>query len=161
MLLPHRELSWDTYKDPQTVMNTISSMTEQTLQPWKSESSRLFWGTVEEDSFQLSPRLETFSQGYSTTIRIEGKVIPASQGSHISIKMELQSFARGFMRVWFGFVAFFFCIFLLILLHDPGSGFRGVITALVMILGGQALIRILFKRQADKAEAVLREIFPS
>ena len=53
MLLPRREMSWDTRKDPRTVMNTVRSMTEPTMKPWKKESPRLFYGSVSEDRFEL------------------------------------------------------------------------------------------------------------
>ncbi len=158
MLLPRRELSWDTWKDPRTVMDTVNSMTEPTMQPWKKETPRLFWGTVGRDSFEIGLHSGA-TMRYGSSIIIYGSVAPAEHGSHLKLKMELNNYARPFMRFWFVGVACFF--FLLLLFHRPGDGWIGPLTALGMFLVAQVAERIGFKMQADKAEKILRDTFPS
>ncbi len=160
MLLPHRELEWDTGKCPENVIATIRSMTEPTTSPWKKETRRLFWGIVDSDSFQIGLHIGAM-MNYSAVILINGNVTLAGNGSHLSLKLELNNYARPFMRFWFGGVTFFFFVSLFAVLLGPTKSWGGPLTALGMFLFAQIGVRIGFKRQADRAEAVLREIFPS
>ncbi len=159
MLLPHRELEWDTGKCPENVIATIRSMTEPTTSPWKKETRRLFWGIVDSDSFQIGLHIGAM-MNYSMTILIHGSVSLAGQGSHLSLKLGLNEYARTFMGFWFGGVAFFFFISLLAVLLGPSKSWVGPLTAIGMFLFALIGVRIVFKRQADRAVAVLREIFP-
>ena len=164
MLLPHRELEWTTCKSPETVMRTLASMTEPTQKPWKDESTtRFFWGTVEPGSFLIGPYLYNFLfiRNYSVSIRIRGSVIPEAHGSRISLKMEINRFAQVFMPIWFAGLFFFFCVLLVIFLRSHAFDWPPLLLVTFMFVFGQALVRIPFKVQADRSEAVLREVFPS
>ena len=156
MLLPHREIEWNTYKDPDTVIRTVNSMTEATTKPWKTESSRLFWGSVGTDSFQIGPYFGTMVN-YSTCIRITGAVSAAEPGTHIRLIFEMNPYARIFMRFWYGGLLFFFLLSLPILPQAP----MGAVVPACMFLFGQALIGISFKIQADKAISILQNVLPS
>lgn len=155
MLLPHKEIEWTTHKDPDTVIRTVNSMTEATAKPWKTESSRLFWGSVGTDSFQIGPYFGTMVN-YSTCIRITGAVSAAEQGTHIRLIFEMNPYARIFMRFWYGGLLFFFLLSLPILPQAP----MGAVVPVCMFLFGQALTRISFKIQADKAIQILQNVLP-
>ncbi len=155
MLLPRRDLEWNTYKDLDTVMRTVNSMTEATSKPWKTESSRLFWGSVGTDSFQIGPYFGTMVN-YSTCIRITGAVSAAEQGTHIRLIFEMNPYARIFMRFWYGGLLFFFLLSLPLQPHAP----MGTVVPVCMFLFGQALTRISFKIQADKAIQILQNVLP-
>ena len=156
MLLPHKEIEWTTHKDPDTVIRTVNSMTEATSKPWKTESSRLFWGSVGTDSFQIGPHFGTMVN-YSTCIRITGAVSAAEQGTHIRLIFEMNPYARIFMRFWYGGLLFFFLLSLPILPQAP----MGAVVPVCMFLFGQAFIGISFKIQADKTISILQNILPS
>ena len=155
MLLPHREIEWDTYRDPDAVIRTVNSMTEATAKPWKTESSRLFWGTVETDSFQIGPHFGTM-MNYSTCIRISGSVRAAESGSHIRLVSEMNPYARMFMRFWYGGLLFFILLSLPLQPHAP----MGTVVPVCMFLFGQTFIGISFKIQADKAVSILQNVLP-
>ena len=86
------------------VADAIRRNTEA-LQPWFSESNKMFFGQIESNHFIINRNLKGFKNLFAP--RMTGVIIPGNSGTRINVQLMPLPLVKALMILWFG------CLFIL------------------------------------------------